>query len=195
MAGGARACACEPARALVSRKAKSSQATCSAMRSISIAAICGTSTGAPVCSTLHTEQQPSWARWPGWSVCPEPGAAMPWQMTAPASGSEDAMLAAQHAPIGAKICTARAIRTIGRKFFSRRIAHPSASDLNHLQSPKSRSGSRNYVAALGRKPGEKRCVLQHLKGALPRYQASGELEQNPQPPVVNSQSFRRLLEF
>ena len=90
--------------------------------------------------------------------------ALPWQMTAPASGSEAAMVAAQHAPIGAKICTARAIRTIGRKFFSRRIAHPSASDLNHLWSPKSRSGSRNYVAALGRKPGEKRCVLQHYEG-------------------------------
>src|SRR3954462_14730117 len=52
-------------------------------------------------------------------------------MTAPASGSEAAMVAAQHAPIGAKICTARAIRTIGRKFFSRRIANPSTSDLNH----------------------------------------------------------------
>src|SRR5471030_1204407 len=35
------------------------------------------------------------------------------------------MLAAQHAPIGAKICTARAIRTIGRNFLSRRrIANP-----------------------------------------------------------------------
>jgi hypothetical protein len=30
------------------------------------------------------------------------------------------MLAAQHAPIGAKICTVRAIRTIGKKFRSRR---------------------------------------------------------------------------
>src|SRR5437762_3575666 len=40
------------------------------------------------------------------------------------------MLAAQHAPIGAKICTIRAIRTMGRKFFSRRrIAIPSASEL------------------------------------------------------------------
>src|SRR5919112_1208310 len=94
-------------------------------------------------------------------------------MTAPASGSEAAMVAAQHAPIGAKICTARAIRTIGRKFFSRRIANPSASDLNHHESPKSRSGSRKYVAALGRKPGQKRCVLQLLKGTLPQYQASG----------------------
>jgi hypothetical protein len=34
------------------------------------------------------------------------------------------MLAAQQAPIGAKICTASAIRTMGRKFFSRRIAKP-----------------------------------------------------------------------
>ena len=29
------------------------------------------------------------------------------------------MAAAQHAPIGAKICTAKANRTMGRKFFSR----------------------------------------------------------------------------
>ena len=34
------------------------------------------------------------------------------------------MLVAQHAPIGAKICTARAIRTIGRNFRNRRIANP-----------------------------------------------------------------------
>ena len=44
------------------------------------------------------------------------------------------MLAAQHAPIGAKICTTRAIRTTGKKFFSRlRIANPSASDLITLR--------------------------------------------------------------
>jgi hypothetical protein len=30
------------------------------------------------------------------------------------------MLAAQHAPIGAKICTVRAIRTIGKNFRNRR---------------------------------------------------------------------------
>ena len=123
-------------------------------------------------------------------------AALPWQMTAPASGSEAAMLAAQHAPIGAKICTARAIRTMGRKFFSRRIANPSASELNHPESPKSRSGSRNYVAASRSKPGEKRCILAAF-GMAPylEYQASGVLRLNPQPSVANSQSFRRLLEF
>ena len=44
------------------------------------------------------------------------------------------MLAAQHAPIGAKICTTRAIRTMGRKFFSRlRIANPFVSEPNHPQ--------------------------------------------------------------
>ena len=35
-------------------------------------------------------------------------------------GSEAAMLAARQAPIGARICTARAIRTMGRKFRNRR---------------------------------------------------------------------------
>ena len=44
------------------------------------------------------------------------------------------MLAAQHAPIGAKICTSRAIRTIGRKFFSRlRITEPSEAELITLR--------------------------------------------------------------
>ena len=58
------------------------------------------------------------------------------------------MLAAQHAPIGAKICTTRAIRTIGRKFFSRlRIANPSESQLI-TRSPKSRSGSRLILQAV-----------------------------------------------
>src|SRR6185312_9003256 len=137
---------------------------------MSIAAISGTSTGAPLCSTLQTEQHPSWARWPFWSVCPAPGVALPWQITAPASGSEAAMDAAQHAPIGAKICTARATRTIGRKFFSQRIAIPSAPDLNSQESPKSRSGSRNYIAALGTKAGENRRLLRHLKDAIPQYQ-------------------------
>jgi hypothetical protein len=41
-------------------------------------------------------------------------------MVAAASGSEAAMLAAQQAPIGAKICTIRAIKTIGRNFRNRR---------------------------------------------------------------------------
>ena len=119
-----------------------------------------------LCSTLQTEQHPSCARWLVWSVCPAPGAPLPWQMTAPASGSEAAMLAAQHAPMGAKICTIRAIRTMGRKFFSQRIANPSASELNHPESPKSRSGSRNYVAASRSKPGEKRCILKLSGGTL-----------------------------
>src|SRR5258707_15644670 len=108
-------------------------------------------------------------------------------MTAPASGSEAAIVAAQHAPIGAKICTARAIRTIGRKFFSRRVANPSASDLNHQESPKSRSGSRNYVAASRSKHGEKQCILSRGRGPVPRYQASGGLHLNPQLSVANAQ--------
>src|SRR5437899_1739678 len=68
--------------------------------------------------------------------------------------------------------------------------NPSASDLNHLESPKSRSGSRNYVAASRSKLGEKRCILRRGQGALPRYQASGVLQLNPQPSVANSQSFQ-----
>jgi hypothetical protein len=68
-------------------------------------------------------------------------------------------------------------------------------NLNHQGGPKSRRGSGNYVAALGRKPGGKRRLLRHLKGALPKYQVAGKLWFNPQPSVVNSQSFRKLLEF
>ena len=42
------------------------------------------------------------------------------QIGAPWRGSEAAMLAAQQAPIGARICTASAIRTMGRNFHNRR---------------------------------------------------------------------------
>ena len=122
-------------------------------------------------------------------------AALPWQMTAPASGSEAAMLAAQHAPIGAKICTISAIRTMGRKFFSRRIANPSASELNHHESPKSRSGSRNYVAASRSKPGEKRCILKLSGGTLREYQVSGVLRLNPQPSLQNADHFAECWNF
>ena len=47
-------------------------------------------------------------------------AAPPEQIAAAWRGSEAAMLAAKHAPIGAKICTIRAIRTIGKNFRNRR---------------------------------------------------------------------------
>ena len=67
--GGARACACEPAREANRSGVNSVHATCAGSRSSDIAAeVCGTSTGTPVCSTLQTEQQPSWARWLVWSV-------------------------------------------------------------------------------------------------------------------------------
>jgi hypothetical protein len=39
------------------------------------------------------------------------------------------MLAAQHAPTGAKICTIRATRTTGKKFFSRLRIQPTQCDL------------------------------------------------------------------
>ena len=74
---------------------------------------------------------------------------------------------------GCKICTTRATRTIGRKFFSCRcIANPSASDLNHHESPKSRSGSGTMLPFQGEKPA-KNDAFCSLRGALPRYQASG----------------------
>jgi hypothetical protein len=43
-----------------------------------------------------------------------------WQIAAVAKGSEAATPAAQQAAIGARICTAKAIRTIGRNFRNRR---------------------------------------------------------------------------
>src|SRR5437879_12546478 len=66
---------------------------------------------------------------------------------------------------------------------------------NHHESPKSRAGSRNYVAASRSKLDGKRRILRRGQGTLPRYQASGVLQLNPQPSVAISQSFRRLLEF
>ena len=70
-------------------------------------------------------------------------AALPWQMTAACSGSDAAMLAAQVAPIGAKICTNTAIRTIGRNFPSRRRMIPPfpTSPINHAESWELSSGS------------------------------------------------------
>ena len=83
----------------------------------------------------------------------------------------------------------------GRKFFSRRIANPSASELNHPESPKSRSGSRNYVAASRSKPGEKRCILKLSGGTLRKYQASGVLGLNPQPWWRNANHFAECWNF
>src|SRR5205823_5023786 len=76
--GGARACAREPAREPAGSIENSCQTTRSDWRSnAKVRAVCGVSTGAPVCSTLQPEQQPSWARCgPVWSLlCPAPAAA------------------------------------------------------------------------------------------------------------------------
>lgn len=139
--GGPRACAWEPACDRSRREAKPCQTIAPGTRSTAAAKACGASSGAPVCNTLQAAQQPSWAWCPVWSSCPLPGFA-PWQMLATASGSDKARLIAQQAPIGAKICTNRATRTIGRKFFSRRrIAKPIRRGTNHHRPWKSRHRS------------------------------------------------------
>lgn len=144
MNGGARARACEQAWERSRSGAKLCQTTGLVERSTALDVdVCGLSTGTPVCSTLHAEQQPSWARWPDWSSCPAPAVPLPWQMVAAASGSDAARLAAQHAPIGAKICTNRATRNTGRNFFSRRrIADPSKGELTTME-----AGSRDWTPA------------------------------------------------
>src|SRR5262249_52413214 len=114
---------------------------------VKIAAVCGGSTGAPVCSTPQSPQQlvPASSA-PDWSSWLVPAAALPWQITAALRGSEAAMLAAQQATIGAQTWSASANRTMGRKFFSRlRIATSIRGQNNHQQSPKSRRRSRNYL--------------------------------------------------
>jgi hypothetical protein len=90
----------------------------------------------------------------------------PEQIWAALKGSEAAMLAAQHAAIGAKICTVRAIRTIGRNFRSRRrIDEPTSSKLliNHAGSPESRQGCLRYDARQNSSPrnGE---ITRYLRG-------------------------------
>ena len=105
------------------------------------------------------------------------------------------MLAAQQAPIGAKICTTSANRTIGRNLFSRaRITSPSEREPNHLESPKSRSGSRVFIPLwpdYPTRPG----VGDLTEIDLPKYRLLWGIGRYPQPIVVKSQSFRRLLEF
>src|ERR1700682_2584226 len=59
------------------------------------------------------------------------------------------MPAAQHAAIGARLCTITAIRRNGRNFRTRRrINEPPSTTLptNHAESPESRSGSRRFGA-------------------------------------------------
>jgi hypothetical protein len=72
-------------------------------------------------ATLQAAQQPSWAQdWPDGSVEFEVGAPSSWQMEDPSNALDAPMPAAQHATIGAKNCTAKATRTIGRNFRNRR---------------------------------------------------------------------------
>ena len=68
------------------------------------------------------------------------------------------MLAAQQAPMGAKICTTSAIRTIGRKFFSRlRIANPSGSELIILR-VRSRGQVPGLFAGVAKLARQSRCI-------------------------------------
>jgi len=88
----------------------------------------------------------------------------------------------------------------GNQDYGKKILQPAHHEpihfgFNHPESPKSRSGSRNYVAASRSKPDEKRCILKHSGGTLRKYQASGALGLNPQPSVAECRSFRRMLEF
>ena len=196
MEGGARACAWEPARAFVSRKAKSNQATRSATRSTAIAA-----------DLRHIDRRAGLQHAANrtasvmGAVAGLVGLPCTGRTIAVADDGAGERIGGRDARRPACADRCKNLHRQGNQdnwqkiLQRRRIANPSASDLNHHESPKSRSGSRNYVAASGRKLGEKRCVLQLLQGALPRYQASGVLQGNPQPSVANSQSFRRVLEF
>ena len=134
---------------------------------------------------------------PGPVALADSGAALPWQITAPVRGSEAAMLAAQQAPIGAKICTASANRTMGRKFLSRRrIATPIR---RHLITRRVRSrdqvpctilhAATNSLVSVhsSHKPARESLTLLPYPARVPTAAL--------QPKLVQSQSFRRLLEF
>ena len=129
-----------------------------------------------------------------------PGAALPWQITAALRGSDAAMPAAQQAAIGAKICTARANRTMGRKFLSRRrIATPIQPSNNHHQSPKSRAGFPDLsrpVAMKYQRPA--RCIARSAIAMRFRpypLTPRGFSADFRQPRWSRSQTFRNLLEF
>ena len=207
--GGARAWACEPVR------------DCSRIRrdlaphhapglqiGASRSSACGVSIGAPAWATLQAEQQPSWARgWPDGSVWPEVAPPSSWQMEARCNGSDAPMLAAQHATIGAKTCTARATRTIGRNFRNRRRISKSIPFnvlANHAQSRVSRLGSRQtdvehgeiriYAAASDEVPDCRwSCRRSVCPPPTPLPGHCGA--QNQRTQMAKSQSFRKLLEF
>jgi hypothetical protein len=120
--GGARARAWAPVRKLGRSGALSDHATREDCRYGAAATVAwGVSMEAAAGATQQTAQAPSCSRCPPvGSIWPAAEAAPPEQIAAACSGSEAAMLAAQQAPIGARICTARAISTRGRNFRNRR---------------------------------------------------------------------------
>src|SRR3954451_20365470 len=101
------------------------------------------------------------------------------------------MLAAQQAPIGAKICTTSANRTIGRKFLSRlRIANPSGRDLITL-GVRSRDQVPGFSFPSAR-IGPARVLAATARDGLLRYHLFRSADAVLQPIVVSFQSFRRL---
>ena len=128
--GGARAWAWEPAREpnRSGANVEPDHARGLAIKGDGISALCGASTGAPVCS--HAADRTAaivGAMLAGLIGLVRSKPHCREQITAACRGSEAAMLAAQQAPIGAKICTNSAIRTMGRNFLSRRrieTTHP-----------------------------------------------------------------------
>src|SRR5664279_2043874 len=138
-------------------------------------------------------------------------------MTAACSGSAAAMLAAKQAPIGARICTVRAIRTMGKKFRNRRrINEASLFELGNqtIRRVRSRDQAPGDIAPCimvhaanevipmrhERQPTGRDnfavCAFLHTGPRLP-YPLTPMLNsrRKMQPAVAKSQSFRRLLEF
>src|SRR5260370_36454710 len=134
-------------------------------------------------------------------------------MAAAGRGWEAAMLAAQHAPIGARICPARAIRTPGRKFRNRRRidqVHLFRSCELIMQGVRSRDRfPEGYALSwtltarfLAWAPGNNLTLPVFLRGPPfraffegPRPCRSAHLGGRMQPAVAKFRSFRRLLEF
>jgi hypothetical protein len=62
-----------------------------------------------------------------------------WQISAALNGSEAVIAVAQHAPIGARICTNKAMKKIGKYFRSRAriLVVPERGPINHAVNDKS----------------------------------------------------------
>ena len=196
MEGGARACACEPAREANRSGVNSVHTTCAGSRSTAIEAD-GLGHVDRRAGLQHAANRTASVMRAMVGLVGLPGTGSAIAVADDGAGERIGGRDARRPACadGCKNLHHQGNQDYGKKILQPAHRKPIRFELNHPESPKSRSGSRNYVAASRSKPGEKRCILKLSGGTLRKYQASGVLGLNPQPSVAQCRSFRRMLEF